>query len=174
MPPRRCSKDSIHTPRQSTYNTIMASHILAVFHSRTGRTLAMVEAACCGVQRCEQAVLRKRWALSATAEDLLWADGLLLGTPENFGYMTGAMKEFLDRIFYAVEATIRPLPYALLVNCGNDGSGAVHAVQRIVTGLRLKAIAEPIVCKGTPPPDVLETCTELGQALAEGVAMGIF
>lgn len=153
---------------------VMASHILAVFHSRTGRTKAMVDAACCGIRRCEQAILRHQWALAATAEDLLWADGLLLGTPENFGYMAGAMKEFLDRTFYAVEATIRPLPYGLLVNCGNDGSGAATSIQRIVTGLRLKPIAEPIVCKGAPPPDVLETCSDLGQSLAEGVAMGIF
>ena len=79
--------------------------------------------------------VRVRPALEADADDLLWCDGFLLGTPENFGYMSGALKVFLDRVFYAVEGKVDGKPYAMFVRAGNDGSGAISSVQRILTCL---------------------------------------
>ena len=72
--------------------------------------------------------LRVLQAFAAGPEDLLWADTLLLGTPENFGYLSGAIKDFLDRTFYEVEGKLSPLPYAMYVSAGNDGTGAVRAM----------------------------------------------
>jgi multimeric flavodoxin WrbA len=112
--------------------------------------------------------------LEAGVEDLLGAHGLLLATPEHFGYMSGALKHFFDRTFYPTEGKLVGLPYALLVSAGNDGAGTVSSVERIAAGYRWKKIAEPIVARGELTPERLERCHELGQLLATGVAMQLF
>jgi len=109
----------------------------------------------------------------AGPEDVLAADGLILGTPENFGYMSGMMKDFLERVFYACEGKIEGRPWALFVGAGQDGSGAVTSVERIVAGLRLKKISEPIVVVKELKPEQLAACEELGAAMAAGLAAGI-
>jgi multimeric flavodoxin WrbA len=113
-------------------------------------------------------------AADAGPEDLLWADGLLLGTPENFGYLSGALKDFLDRTFYEVEGKLTPLPYAMFVSAGNDGTGAVRAMERIANGYPFLAVQAPLIARGTPTPEDLDSCRELGQAMAMGLEMGIF
>lgn len=119
-------------------------------------------------------VLRERPALEADLDDLLWAHGVLLATPEHFGYMSGALKDFFDRTFYPAEARTAGLPYALVVSAGQDGSGTVAAVQRIVTGYRWKAIADPVVVVGEPDAAALARCEELGATLAAGLVAGVF
>jgi len=113
-------------------------------------------------------------AVIAGAADLLWAQGLLIGTPEHFGYMSGAVKDFMDRTFYAVEGKVEALPYALFVSAGNDGSGAVSAIERIALGYRWKCVASPIIARGELQPQDLERCRELGQTFAAGLALGVF
>ena len=106
--------------------------------------------------------------------DLLWAQGLLLATPEHFGYMSGALKHFFDRTFYPVEGKVAGLPYALMVSAGNDGAGAVSSVERIALGYRWKRIAEPLIARGELTPEHLDRCREVGQLLAAGLAMDVF
>ena len=118
--------------------------------------------------------LRVLQAFSAGPEDLLWADTLLLGTPENFGYLSGAVKDFLDRTFYEVEGKLAPLPYAMFVSAGNDGTGAVRAMERIANGYPFVAVQEPLIVRGAPREKDLVKCEELGLALALGTQMGIF
>ena len=118
--------------------------------------------------------LRERHALLATADDLLWAQGLLLGTPEHFGYMSGALKDFFDRSFYPSEARTAGLPYGLFVSAGNDGRGTIAAVERIVTGYGWRAIADPVRVVGDPDEASLARCRELGGTLVAGLAAGIF
>jgi multimeric flavodoxin WrbA len=118
--------------------------------------------------------LRERPALDAGVDDLRWAHAVLLGTPEKFGYMAGALKDFFDRTFYPTEGELGGLPYGLFVSAGNDGSGAVSSVERIVTGYRWQRIADPVVVVGEPDDAALERCRELGQTLAAGLAMGIY
>jgi multimeric flavodoxin WrbA len=118
--------------------------------------------------------LRQRHALAATTDDLLWAQGLLLGTPEHFGYMSGALKDFFDRSFYPAEGRTVGLPYGLFVSAGNDGRGTIAAVERIVTGYGWQAIAEPVRVVGEPDGDALARCRELGATLAAGLSAGIF
>ncbi len=113
-------------------------------------------------------------ARAAAADDLLWCDGLILATPENFGYMSGALKDFFDRTFYEVEGKLSPLPYALIIGAGNDGSGAIRAIKRIANGYPFTPVQDPIVSKGEPGAQALAQCRELGMAMAAGLALGIF
>ena len=151
-------------------------HLLIVYHSKTGNTQLLTDAVVHGAMNCEVTAveLRVLRAPEAGPEDLLWADALLLGTPENFGYLSGAVKDFLDRTFYEVEGKLAPLPYAMFVSAGNDGTGAVRAMERIANGYPLVAVQEPLIVRGVPQEKDLVKCEELGLALALGTQMGIF
>lgn len=151
-------------------------HLLIVYHSKTGHTQQLAEAALKGAQHedIEDVDVRMLSAKEAGPTDLLWADGLLLGTPENFGYMSGALKDFLDRTFYEVEGKLNPLPYAVFISAGNDGTGAVRAIERIANGYPFTRVQEPIICRGEVNEDALVRCEELGMALAAGIEMGVF
>ena len=151
-------------------------NLLIVYHSQTGNTQRMAEAVLGGAKNelIENIELRYLTAKEAGPDDLLWADGLLLGTPENFGYMSGAMKDFLDRTFYPVEGKILSLPYAIFISAGNDGSGALRAIRRIANGYPFKEVQEPVVAQGEVTDENLNGCEELGMALAAGLEAGIF
>ncbi len=118
--------------------------------------------------------VRVKSALEAKADDLLWCDGFLLGTPENFGYMSGAMKYFLDRAYYPCEGKINGKPYALFVRAGNDGLGAISSMRRILTGLAVREIQEPVLIAGEFDATRLNECEELGLTLAAGLEAGVF
>jgi multimeric flavodoxin WrbA len=140
-----------------------------------GRTATLTEAVLCGAQEAaEEVEIIARPALAAGAEELLAAQALLLGTPEHFGYMAGALKDFFDRTFYPVGERTVGLPYALYVSAGNDGTGTCRAVERIATGYRWRAVAEPLIVVGAPDAEALRRCRELGATLAAGLAAGVF
>ena len=151
-------------------------HLLIVYHSKTGHTEKLAQAALAGTQNPELDPVQTRFrtAVSAGPDDLLWADGLILATPENFGYMSGAMKDFFDRTFYEVEGQINPLPYALLISAGNDGSGAVRAIERIANGYPFVRIREPFISRGDVADSDMDTCEEIGMTMAAGLALGMF
>ena len=149
-------------------------HLLIVYHSQTGHTRAMARAAACGARRVADVETRLKTALRTGLDDLLWAHGLLLGTPENFGYMSGAMKNFLDRTYYPAQGKISGLPYAVFISAGNDGTGALASIERIARGYPLKPVCDPIVARGELTAEVLRQCEELGETMASGVAWGIF
>ncbi len=151
-------------------------HLLVVFHSQTGRTEQLANAVIGGARAAasESVEVRVRRAKHADAEDLRWADALLLGTPENFGYMSGAIKDFFDRTFYAVAGEKAALPYALFVSAGNDGTGAVRSIERIVGGYPLREVQAPIVVVGAVSRAQLDECEQLGAALAAGLELGVF
>ena len=107
-------------------------------------------------------------------EDVFWANGIILGTPENFGYMSGALKDMFDRIYYPCLGKVDGLSYALFIRAGNDGTGAVTSIERIVSGLRWKLVQEPVICAGDFRPEYNLQCEELGMALAAGLEAGIF
>ncbi len=160
--------------------------LLIVWHSRTGGARAMAEAAARGAAE-EAAVLTRRLpATEAGPGDLLAADGYLFAAPENLAALSGAMKEFFDRAYYPALDRLQGRPYASMICAGSDGSNAARQIARIATGWRLKAIAEPlIVCTGAQTPEAiladkqlkraeLAACADLGQALAAGLALGVF
>jgi multimeric flavodoxin WrbA len=140
-----------------------------------GRTERLLKAVQSGVTASGEPIeMRSLPALQAGADDLLWANGLLIGTPEHFGYMSGAVKDFMDRTFYPVEGKVEGLPYAVFVSAGNDGTGAVASIERIALGYKWKKVAEPVIVKGEPTEADLQRCEELGQTMAAGLALGIF
>jgi NAD(P)H-dependent FMN reductase len=110
-----------------------------------------------------------RPALAATAVDVLEADGYLLGTPANLGYMSGALKHFFDQIYYpCLDATVGR-PYGLFLHGNNDTDGAQGAVEKIVTGLRWQLAQAPVAVLNDPSTDDLAACRELGAAMAAGL-----
>lgn len=159
--------------------------LLIVWHSLTGGTALMAQAAAAAARTESGVEVRLRRASEASAADVLWADGYLFATPETLGSMAGLMKDFFDRIYYPALDQLNGRPVALMVCAGSDGSGAVRQLQRICTGLRLREIAPALVIitsAQTPgrilaPKDIgadeLARCAELGAALAAGLAAGI-
>ena len=113
-----------------------------------------------------------RPALTAGAADLLAADGVLLGTPANIGYMSGALKHFFDGVYYPALQDKAGLPYGLWVHGGDDTTGAVRAVERIATGLSWNAAAAPVTVTGAPDRAALDACRELGGVLAATLMEG--
>ncbi|MDH4109128.1 MAG: flavodoxin family protein [Gammaproteobacteria bacterium] len=151
-------------------------HLLIVYHSQTGSTRQMADAVIRGARHpdIDGVEVRVVDPLDAGADDLLWADGLILGTPENFGYMSGALKYFLDRVYYPCLEKVDGKPYALFVRAGNDGTGAVNSIQRILKGLALKQVQEPVLVVGEFEDSRLAECEELGMTMAAGLAAGVF
>ena len=160
--------------------------LLVVFHSMTGGTRQMAEAAAKGAATEPQACVRLLQAADAGPSDVLEADGYIFATPENLGAMSGMMKNFFDRTYYAALDGVSGRPYATLICAGSDGENAARQVARIVVGWRLKAIAEPlIVCTHAQTPeailrqkvigaDDLGRCEEVGATIASGLTLGIF
>jgi len=112
--------------------------------------------------------------LQAGPEDLLRADAVILGTTENLGYMSGALKDFFDRSYYPCLEKTQGLPYALYIRAGHDGTGTKRGVEAIATGLRWRAVQEPLVCRGEFGEAFVEQCQELGTLMAAGLEAGVF
>lgn len=154
----------------------MSKHLLIVYHTQSGTTSRMADAVIAGAtsDNVEGVNVRVKSALEADAEDLLWSDAFILGTPENFGYMSGALKYFLDRVYYACENKINAKPFALFIRAGNDGSGAISSIRRILTGLAVREVQEPVLIAGDFDESRLVECEELGLTLAAGLEAGVF
>ncbi len=115
-----------------------------------------------------------RSAFDATPDDVLASGAIILGTTENFGYMNGALKDFFERIYYPCLEHTQGLPYALFVKGGQDGHGARDSVERIVTGLRWRAVQTPLIMTGTYDAAWLASCEDLGATVAAGLDAGLF
>jgi multimeric flavodoxin WrbA len=160
--------------------------LLIVFHSMTGGARQMAEAVLRGATSEGGVQSRLVRAAETTAEDVVKADGYIFVTPENLAAMSGVMKDFFDRTYYAALERIAGRPYATLVCAGSDGHNAVRQIERICTGWRLKAVCEPIiVCTNAQTPEAilaqktigaedLRRCQETGAAIAAGLALGVF
>lgn len=149
-------------------------NLLIVYHSQSGNTQQLAQAVLTGCQRESGIESNLVQAFDAGLKDLIWADGLLFGTPENFGTMSGALKDFFDRTYYPAEAHKLNLAYGLFISAENDGTGAVRDIDRIVKGYPLRKISEPLIATGTITPEHLQQAEEFGQAMAAGLALGIF
>ncbi|OUS14737.1 flavodoxin [Gammaproteobacteria bacterium 50_400_T64] len=145
-----------------------------IYHSQSGNTHQLAQAVAAGAREEEGLSVNIKTAFKAKLEDLLTADALLFGTPENFGYMSGALKDFFDRTYYPAEPYQINLPYGVFISAGNDGSGAVREIDRIAKGYPLRRVAEPVIAKGEVSQQHLQQCHELGLSMAAGLVMGIF
>ena len=158
--------------------------LLIVYHSRTGGSRQMAEAAF-EAARAETGT-RLKPADQAGPDDLLTADGYLFCAPENLAALSGVMKDFFDRCYYPVLGRIEGRAYAQMVCAGSDGENAARQTARIAQGWRLRAVQEPlIICTHAQTPEAilapksipdaeLTRCRDIGQALAAGLAMGMF
>jgi NAD(P)H-dependent FMN reductase len=160
--------------------------LLIVYHSMTGGALQMAQAAATGARSEPALQVSLLPAADAQAADLLDASGFIFATPENLAAMSGKMKDFFDRTYYAALDRLNGRPYAALICAGSDGHSAAQQIERIAAGWRLKPIADPlIVCTHAQTPEEilrpknipardLKACEELGATLASGIALGIF
>lgn len=160
----------------------MAADLLIVWHSRTGAARALAHAAHAAAGQGARLIA----AADATIDDLLGAGGYLFVCPENLGALTGAMKDLFDRSYYPLLGRVEGRPYATVIAAGSAGQGAETQLDRIVTGWRLKRVAEGVIvnlgaqtpeaimAEKTVPAAALAQAGELGAALAEGLVHGIF
>jgi multimeric flavodoxin WrbA len=163
-----------------------ARTLLVVYHTMTGGTGQMAQAAADGAREESAVQVRLLRAQEAQPEDVLEADGYVFATPENLAAMAGLMKDFFDRCYYAALDRVNGRPYALLVCAGSDGQNAARQIERIATGWRLRCVAPAlIVCTHAQTPEEiarpkqidpadLARCRELGSALAAGLALGVY
>lgn len=150
--------------------------LLVVHHSRTGRTQQLCQAALSAARQVAQGALpiEPLDALAAGPDDVLAAAGVLMCTPARFGYMSGALKDFLERIYHPCLEHTRGLPYGLIVKGDTDVDGAVTSVERIVAGLAWRRVLPVLAVVGDTAPQHLEAAAELGASLAAGLEAGVF
>lgn len=160
------------------------AELLIVYHSRTGGSRMMAEAAATAAEPETQ--MRLLQASEAGPEDLLRANGYIFCAPENLAAISGVMKDFFDRCYYPVLGRIEGRPYAQMVCAGSDGENAVQQMARIATGWRLREVQPAIiVCTHAQTPEAilaekvlseeqLFPCRELGTAMGAGLEMGMF
>lgn len=160
--------------------------LLIVYHSQTGGTRQMAEAAAAGARQEGGVHVRLLHASQAGPDDVLQADGYVFATPENLAAISGVLKDFFDRCYYPALEHLNGRPFASLICAGSDGHNAARQIDRIATGWRLKAVAEPlIVCTRAQSTeailapkhigeDELMACGALGESMAAGLALGVF
>jgi len=151
-------------------------HLLIVSHCPSPNTRALTDAIVRGAgnEEIEGITLRDMAPLDAGPDEVRWADALIIGTTENFGYMAGRLKDFFERIYYPCLEETQGLPYALFVKGGKDGTGARNSVQSIASGLRWRPVQEPLVLSGEFRTEWLRSCEELGMTMAAGLEARIF
>lgn len=160
----------------------MKCKLLIIWHSRTGGSAALAEAAAAGAGDAARRVA----AGDVTPEMIRAAGGYLFVGPENLAALSGAMKEMFDRCYYPCLGRIEGRPYATIICAGSDGENAQRQLDRIATGWRLRRVADPVIVNTdaqtpeailapkTIATDRLAEAHDLGAALAEGLTAGIF
>ncbi len=153
-----------------------AKRLLIVGHVPSPNTQALRDAVLAGARDPDvdgiEAVAQSPFGTSP--RDVLAADAIILGTTENLGYMSGAMKDFFDRVYYPVLEKKQGLPFALYVRAALDGTGTIRAIESVTTGLRWKAVREPLWLKGDWQDGYVDQARELGTLMAAGLEAGVF
>ena len=152
----------------------MTRNLLVVAHVPSPNTKRLFDAVLAGAGESNGVTIVGKSPFQAGPDELMAADGIILGTTENLGYMSGAMKDFFDRIYYPCLEETQGRPYCLYVRAGHDGTGTRRGIETIVKGLRWRAVQEPIILRGDWLNDFLGQCQELGAAMAAGLEAGIF
>lgn len=154
----------------------MKKRLLIIAHAPSPNTERLRDAALAGARapEIEDVEAQALSPFDAKPEHVLAAQAILLGAPENLGYMSGALKDFFDRCYYPLLEKTEGLPYALLIRAGSDGTGARRAVESIATGLRWRSVHDPLICRGPWREEFVDDARELGMFMAAGLDAGIF
>jgi multimeric flavodoxin WrbA len=149
--------------------------LLIVAHAPSDNTRALRDAALVGARHPDIAgvTVDCRSPFDTGPDHVLGATAILLGTTENLGYMSGALKDFFDRIYYPCLEQTQGLPYALYIRAGHDGTGTRRGVETIATGLRWRAVQQPLICRGPFDDAFTSRCEELGMLMAAGLETGV-
>jgi len=150
--------------------------LLIVAHAPSPNTQRLCDAVLEGARDAEIGNVEARWVapLEAGPADVLAADAIILGTTENLGYMSGALKDFFDRCYYPCLEETQGLPYAAWIRGRHDGTGTKRAIESIASGLRWRAVQEPLMMIGDWDEAFVAQCRDLGMAMAAGLDGGIF
>jgi len=154
----------------------MPRRLLIVAHQPSENTKRLADAILRGARSPEAGAIDAilQTPFETIPDHVLAAHAIILGTTENLGYMSGALKDFFDRIYYPCLEPTQGLPYAFFIRAGHDGTGTRRAIESITTGLRWRAVAEPLVCRGAWDEAFIAQCENLGMAMAAGLDAGIF
>ncbi len=152
-----------------------ARKLLIVVHAPSSNTRTLRDAVVEGARHpdIENVDVRVMAPLDAGPDDVLWCDAILLGTTENLGYMSGALKDFFDRSYYPCLEKTQGLPFVFYVRAGHDGTGTCRAIESITTGLRWRQMQEPLVCRGEFREEFVEQCQELGMTISASLDAGL-
>ena len=154
----------------------MVKNLLIIGHAPSPNTIAMRDSVLEGAMHTDvmnvQVLVKSPF--DSEPHDVQNSDAVILGTTENLGYMSGALKDFFDRCYYPLLDTTQGLPYALYIRAGLDGTGTRRGVESITTGLKWRLVQEPLVCRGEYTSCFLDNCRELGTVMAAGLEAGLF
>jgi multimeric flavodoxin WrbA len=152
----------------------MKKKVLIIYHSQGGKTERLAEACFEGLIAQNEVEVYFKRALGTTIQDVAQCDGLILITPEYFGTMSGALKDFFDRTYYPAREQQIQIPYALIISCDNEGEGTQRDVEKIASGYTLRKTMEPLIVRNKKLEEKLGEVAEFGQAFAAGVADKLF
>lgn len=149
--------------------------LLIVAHAPSPNTLRLRDAVLQGARNddIDNVEVTVRAPLDAGPEDVLACDAIILGTTENLGYMSGALKDFFDRSYYPCLEKTQGLPFAYYIRAGHDGTGTHRAIESITTGLRWRRIQDPLICRGEFQDSFEDQCQELGLYVAASLDAGL-
>lgn len=150
--------------------------LLIVAHAPSDNTMALLNAAVdgAGSPDIDGVAVQAQSPFETQPADVIGADAVLLGTTENLGYMSGALKDFFDRCYYPCLEETQGKPYALYIRAGQDGTGTRRGVETIITGLRWRAVSEPVLCRGEWDPAFPAKVRDLAMLMAAGLEAGVF
>jgi multimeric flavodoxin WrbA len=154
----------------------MSKRLLIVAHAPSPNTRRMLDAVLPGASAPDvtdvEAVAQSPF--DTVPEHVMAAQAIILGTTENLGYMSGALKDFFDRCSYPCLEHTQGMPYAAYIRGRHDGTGTRRGIETITTGLRWRAVQEPLICRGDWREEFVEQCRDLGAAMAAGLSLGVF
>ena len=154
----------------------MSTDVLIVAHMPSSNTEALATAVLNGARQNDFGPLTVKLTApnETTPDDVLTCRSIIIGSTENFGYMAGLVKDFFERVYYPCLEETEALPYALYIRAGNDGTGARLSIEKIIAGLKWKAVQSPLIMRGEFRSEFIGQCEQLGQTMAAGLEAGIF
>lgn len=154
----------------------VAKRLLLIAHAPSPNTARLRDAVAQGARHpdIDGVDIAVQTPFDTVPQDIIGVGAVILGTTENLGYMSGALKDFFDRCYYPCQDTAQGMPYALYIRAGLDGTGTRRAVESITGGMGWRAVHDPVLCKGDWQDSFVADCTSLGTFMAAGLEGGIF